>query len=216
MAEHKDLAAAIKGNEKPDALVAALSKCQGEFPQIKANTMSAVNDAVMPVLTNNGFAVYAKVEAASGIPQVVTSLRHVSGNQISTGVPVADADTFQSDVLQARLIGLCCLLNVVACDDGNAVSPSKAPNKPKAKTIEDHVNACGNPRDITRLLLKWAMDRPVSENVESWEKIFQHVDSRINSANWNNSDDRDKMMEAILELEKDLKGGEESQVLTKS
>jgi len=123
------------------ALVKALAKAQGEFPEIpkdrtneyfksKYATLDAVISATRDPLVKNNIAVTHAFTSNENGPCVTTTLRHESGETIESSIPVNAGDKMQalgSAITYAKRYNLCALLNVTADedDDGNAAQPQK-------------------------------------------------------------------------------------------
>ena len=172
----------------------ALSKCLGEitpptkdtinpFYKSKYADLASIIDAVKIPLKNNGLSVTQTTQYRESILILVTTLRHVSGEEISGEYPVIplklDPQGFGSALTYARRYALQSLLMIAAeeDDDGNAASNKKP--EPKSPTPRI-TGQSAEPTRILRMvaflnekgidqphLLKWLNVKDIGEIKES-------------------------------------------------
>ena len=146
------------------AAIKALCKAQAAMPKAekdsnnphfgkKYESLAAVQDAALPHLHANGFAVLAPTGRDENGDYLETILMHESGHSFSCRVPlIVDKNSmqgFKSAVTYARRIGLSCLSSVAPeDDDGNsaAANPPKRGNG-RGKVVDDTPPHEGNPFD---------------------------------------------------------------------
>jgi len=126
-------------------LLESLLKAQAEFPPIerlvtgqagprkyKYADLSDIMNAVREPLARHGLLVTHEVLTVDTQTAVRTTLRHVSGESISTAIPINAALPPQqvgSAITYMRRYGLCALLAIVTedDDDGQHSAPARAP-----------------------------------------------------------------------------------------
>ena len=131
------------------AAIKALCKAQAAMPKAekdsdnphfgkKYESLAAVQDACLPHLHTNGFAVLAPTGRDENGDYLETILMHESGHSFTCRIPlIVDKNSmqgFKSAVTYARRIGLSCLSAVAPeDDDGN----SAAANPPERRAIDN-------------------------------------------------------------------------------
>ena len=131
--------AAIKALCKAQAAMPkAIKDSDNPFFSTKYESLAAVQDASLPHLHANGFAVLAPTGCDENGAYLETILMHESGHSFSCRIPlIVDKNNmqgFKSAVTYARRIGLGCLSGVAPeDDDGNKA----AANPPKHRAVDN-------------------------------------------------------------------------------
>lgn len=133
--------------------LSALNKVQGLIEPIKVDSenphfknryasLAAVNNAVMGILSENGFVLLQGGVEISGKPYLRTSLYHVAGHSVSFEYPLTVSDNPQhvsSSCTYARRVSICALLALSTEDDDaeTAVAPTRSASTMKREGAQD-------------------------------------------------------------------------------
>ena len=182
--------AAIKALCKAQAAMPkAIKDSDNPFFSTKYESLAAVQDASLPHLHANGFAVLAPTGRDENGAYLETILMHESGHSFTCRIPlIVDKNNmqgFKSAVTYARRIGLGCLSGVAPeDDDGNSASVNPPKNRgngnrgidntpPPAKDQFRATNPSDDDKEATRIIGIMGAITDMNEFKSFWDSLVE-------------------------------------------